>query len=355
MPCTPPKARALLKAGKARPKRNKLGLFYIQLLYEQEPTNQLLVAGVDPGSKFEGYSVVGTKDTVVNLMVEAPTHVKDAMQTRRTMRRRRRFCRWRRPARNQNRLAGQKRLPPSTRSRWEAKARVLTHLARIVPLSVVVVEDVQAETRPGNGRKWNAAFSPVQMGKQHLYRLLADQGWVVHLQEGWQTKAWREQYGLWKTKSKAKAVFASHAVDAWVLAASVSGASQPTCQRLWYVVPARVHRRQLHRQEHAKGGKRPPYGGTHSLGWKRGTLVWHPRYGLSTVGGFDRTKGTVSLHDYRSNTRLPPLGQPDQCKRLTWLAWRSWLVARTSSPPSPKKGGAAASPALKRGVSAAQD
>ena len=90
MPCTPAKARHLFKSGKAKPKRNKLGLFYVQLIYEQEPDNQQLVAGVDPGSKFEGYSVVGTKETVLNLMVEAPDHVKDGVQTRRTMRRARR-------------------------------------------------------------------------------------------------------------------------------------------------------------------------------------------------------------------------------------------------------------------------
>jgi hypothetical protein len=78
MPCTPPKARALLKAGQARPKRNKLGLFYLQHTYEQEPNNQRLVVGIDPGAAFEGYSVVGTKETVCNLMVEAPTHVKNA-------------------------------------------------------------------------------------------------------------------------------------------------------------------------------------------------------------------------------------------------------------------------------------
>jgi hypothetical protein len=35
MPCTPPKARMLLKAGKARPRWDKLGLFSIQLTYEQ--------------------------------------------------------------------------------------------------------------------------------------------------------------------------------------------------------------------------------------------------------------------------------------------------------------------------------
>ncbi len=326
MPCTPAKARHLLKSGKARPKRNKLGLFYVQLTYEQEPDNQPLVVGVDPGSKFEGLSVVGTKDTVTNLMVEAPDHVKEAVETRRTMRRARRFRKWRRPKRLDNRLNRKERIPPSTRSRWEAKARVVAHLKSIMPLTDAVVEDVQAVTRPGQRRKWNASFSPVQVGKEHLYRLLRELGLTVHVREGWQTKALREQYGLKKTKSKSKQSFESHAVDAWVLAASVGGAEKPTCTRLWYVVPAVLHRRQIHRLQASKGGIRKPYGGTRSLGLKRGTVVRHPKYGLCTVGGVDRAKGRISLHEYRTNKRLTQGAKVEACRVLAWVAWRSWLV-----------------------------
>src|SRR5450759_4413153 len=259
MPCTPAKARHLLKSGKARPKRNKLGLFYVQLSYQQEPDNQALVVGIDPGSKFEGFSVVGSRETVTNLMVEAPTHVKDAVAIKRTMRRARRFRKWRRPKRSDNRLTGKKRLPPSTRSRWEAKARVVRHLLTVLPLTDAVVEDVQAVTRVGKGGKWNHAFSPVQVGKEHLYRRLGEMGLTLHLCQGWQTKEWRDAHGLKKSTSKSKQSFDSHAVDGWVLAASVSGASHPTCTRLWYVVPAVLHRRQLHRLQASKGGERKPY------------------------------------------------------------------------------------------------
>jgi len=156
MPCTPAKARHLQKCRRAKPKRNKLGLFYIQLTYEQAPDNQPLVAGIDPGSTFEGYSVVGTKNTVLNLMAEAPGHVKDAVETRRTMRRARRHRKWRRPKRFDNRLNRKNRIPPSTRSRLEAKARVIAHLSHILPITDVVVEDVKAVTRPGKGGKRNA-------------------------------------------------------------------------------------------------------------------------------------------------------------------------------------------------------
>ena len=215
MPCTPPKARALLKTGKARPKRNKLGLFYIQLTYAQEPNNQILVVGIDPGSKFEGFSVVGTRATVLNLMVEAPTHVKEAVKTRRTLRRTRRSRLWRRPCRDNNRLRGQQRIPPSTRSRWEAKARIVRHLLTILPLTDACIEDVQAATRPGKGGHWNAAFSPVQVGKEHLYHLITGMGLVPHRILGVVTSQLREQRGLTKTRHKHQQDFSSHAVDAW--------------------------------------------------------------------------------------------------------------------------------------------
>ena len=328
MPCTPAKARHLFKSGKARPKRNKLGLFYVQLCYEQDADNQLLVAGVDPGLKFEGFSVVGTKDTVLHLMVEAPDHVKEAVEVRRTMRRARRHRKWRRPKRFENRLNRKKRVPPSTRSRWEAKVRIIHHLCTILPLTDVVVEDVQAVTRKGKGGKWNGAFSPVQVGKEFFYTRLREMGLTVHLREGWQTKELRERYGLKKTKSKAKQSFDSHAVDSWVLAAWISEAERPTCTRLWYVVPARLHRRQLHRLQAEKGGRRKPYGGTRSLTLKRGTLVLHPKHGRCTVGGFDRQKHTVSLNAYRSNKRLTQGANVRDCRVLTWVAFRSWLVTK---------------------------
>ena len=345
MPCTPAKARHLFKRGKARPRRNKLGLFYVQLCYEQEPENQPLVVGVDPGSKFEGYSVVGSKDTVINLMAEAPDHVKKAVERRRTMRRARRSRKWRRPRRFENRLNRKKRLPPSTRSRWEAKARIIAHLLSILPLTDVVVEDVQAVLRKGKGGKWNGSFSPVQVGKEHLYSLLRGMGLTVFLREGWQTKELREQFGLKKTKSKAKQSFESHAVDAWALAAWESEAEQPSCTRLWYIVPVSLHRRQLHRLQASKGGIRKPYGGTRSLGLKRGTIVVHPKHGLSSVGGFDRKRKTISLHHYRTKSRLTKSAKVKECRILTEVAWRSWLVRpnekkvgqRTTSP-RPKQG-----------------
>jgi hypothetical protein len=92
-----------------------------------------------------------------------------------------------------------------------------------------------------------------------------------------------------------------------------------------------LHRRQLHRLQAEKGGQRKPYGGTRSLGLKRGTLVRHPKYGLCTVGGFDRKKQTISLHEYRTNKRLTQSAKVEKCRVLTWVAFRSWFVGKTAT------------------------
>ena len=165
MPCTSARARKLLNQGKASAYWNKLGIFCIILNKEVEPNNQKLVVGIDPGSKFEGWSVVGTEDTVLNGMSETPIHIKKAVEVRRNMRRARRHRNlWRREARFNNRLRNKDSLPPSTLSRWQAKYRILEQLLKVLPISDVVVEDVNAATKNGS-KKWNLNFSPIQHGK----------------------------------------------------------------------------------------------------------------------------------------------------------------------------------------------
>jgi hypothetical protein len=268
--------------------------------------------------------VVGSQDTVLNIMAEAPTHVKKAVEVRQAMRGapRHRKC-WRRPIRA-NRLCHEQRLPPSTRSRWEAKARIVAHLCKILPITDMVVEDVKAEIRGGKGGQWALSFSPLQMGKEHLYYLLQRMGLTLRKCEGQQTAELRQQYGLTKTSQKDKRTFNSHCVDAWVMAASVSCAVKPTERRLHYLTTIRLQRRQLHRLQPASGGVRKPYGGTRSLGLKRGTLVRHPKFGSCSVGG--NMKGRISLHRYADNKRLTQSAKVQDCTLLTWTPYRSVLV-----------------------------
>lgn len=326
MPCLASKARHLLKEGKASARWNKLGMFYIQLKWAVEKPNiQPLVLGIDPGSKFEGYTVSGTKDTVLNIECEAPYWVKDAVEQRRDMRRTRRSrnCR-RRERRNHNRLARRTWLPPSTRSRWEVKYRIPAQLVKILPIDTTVVEDVKAPALRG-WRRWNVSFSSIEVGKQHLYKLLRSLGLKVILRTGMETKELRDKLGLEKIRSKSKPVFEAHCVDSWCLAASVTSAEYPTNTSLYYITPIQFHRRQLHRFQPKVGGGRYRYGGTLSLGIKRGTIVKHPKWGITHTGGNMRNN-RISLHKRGTNERLSRCVKIEDIKILSCTRFSTHLL-----------------------------
>jgi hypothetical protein len=87
-------------------------------------------------------------------------------------------------------------------------------------------------------------------------------------------------------------------------------------------------RRQLHVQNPTTGGIRKQYGGTRSMGLKRGSWVKHPKYGLCFVGG--SSKGRVSLHDLSGGKRLT---QSAKLQDIAFLHYSSW---RAALPPLPK-------------------
>src|SRR5258708_33204203 len=163
--------------------------------------------------------------TYLNIQAEARMGVKeaekDSPRMRRTRRNRKTPCRKPR----QNRKQSKKKLPPSTRARWQWKLRLARFLCQIFPVSVFVVEDIAATTKQGK-RRWNRSFSPLEVGKHWFYEEIKQ---LVPLQimQGYETKVLREQLGLRKTGKKLAQVWEAHCVDAWVLAYSVVGGQTP--------------------------------------------------------------------------------------------------------------------------------
>lgn len=336
MPTTPARARRWVKAGKATPFWKK-GLWCVRL--NQEPSarhTQPIAVGIDPGSKKEALVVKSAAHTYLNLQADAVTWVQDAVRTRAQMRRARRFrktpCRQPRS----NRLRSAKKLPPSTKARWQWKVRVCWWLARLFPITNCIVEAIKAATK-GKPR-WDRSFSPLEVGKRWFYQELGKLA-PVQTRAGWETKQLRETLGLVKSKAKLAETFSAHCVDAWALAwASVGGQTTPEDTRLLCLTPLRWHRRQLHRLQPESGGKRKPYGGTRSLGFTRGTLVTHPKYGLAVVGG--TLDGRLSLHHRLTGKRLCQKAKPTECRVRTMLRWRARLL------PVPSTGRVSAAQAL---------
>jgi len=323
MPCKPMKARKLLESGKARKQWSKLGIFYLRLNFNPaNPTMQPLAIGIDPGSKFEGFSVVGTQDTVLNIMSEAVTWVSNTVKQRRLMRKARRYRNTRRrPWRGNNRLSH--KLSPSTKARWDAKLRIVQQLKKIIPITTAVVEDIKARTKKWQ-RRWNISFSPLEAGKQYFYTELRRVGLNVETRQGSETQQLREAHGLKKLRNKSKPIFETHCVDSWALAASATGAQQPTTRGLHYLVPLRWRRRQLHKLQPSTGAVRRREGGTISLGLKRGTLVKQIKYGFCYVGG--NLKNRFSLHNLKTGQRITQRATREDFKVLTRIAFRTQFL-----------------------------
>ncbi len=338
MPTTPSRARKWIKSGKAT-HFWKGGLFCVRL--NVAPTARVLqpvAVGIDPGSKREGYSVTSTSHTYLNIQAEARDGVKEAEKRSTRMRRTRRGrntpCRKPR----QNRKQSKKKLPPSTRARWHWKLRLATFLCQLFPVSVLVVEDITAQTKP-HKRRWNSSFSPLQVGKHWFYEELRKLA-PVQTKQGYETKELREQLGLKKTGKKLAEVWEAHCIDAWVLAYSaVGGEPRPDNMRLVCISPLTWHHRQLHRFEPEKGGKRKLYGSTFSQGMKRGTLVKHPKWGKAYVGG--TMDGKLSLHDPQTGKRLTQSAKVADCRLIKLLRWKTRLAPLATA----KKGTLASSPA----------
>jgi len=318
MPTTHLNANKLLARGKARQRFDR-GLFYLQLTERSTGHVQPVAVGIDPGSKKEGYSVKSRAHTYLNIQADAVTWVKEAEKTSTQMRRSRRSRKTPYRQCRGNRRQGQFRLPPSTRARWGWKLRICRWLARRLPITTFVVEDIAAEPRSGK-RRFNVSFSPLEQGKLWFYTELAALAPIV-TREGHYTAALRTQLGLAKTKQKLSDSFSAHCVDSWVLANFYTGGHlQPDNTQIIYLVPLRFHRRQLHRMEPGKGSVRAPYGGTRSLGFKRGSWVEHPRHGLCYVGG--ASGGGISLHRMQDGKRLTQQARPGDLKVLCTASWR---------------------------------
>lgn len=315
MPTTPSQARRFVRSRMATPFWKK-GVFCIRMNVLTKEYKQNICVGIDPGSKKEGYTVKSTAHTYLNIQANAVTWVKDAIETRRNMRKNRRY---RKTPCRQNRLNNKRKdlfLPPSTKARWQWKLRILNWLKKIFPVSCVIVEDIKAVTK--GKRKWDNVFSPLQIGKQWFYNQIEN----LYLKFGYETKDLRNNLGLKKSKDKMSKSFDAHCVDSWVLANSIVGGHiEPDNKDILHIVPLRFYRRQLHVLKPSKGGLRKSYGGTISMGLKRGSLVKHIKYGVCYVGG--TSKDRISLHDLSSGERLAQNCKVEHCEFLCYTNWRT--------------------------------
>ncbi|MXV83178.1 hypothetical protein F4Z98_07375 [Candidatus Poribacteria bacterium] len=296
MPTKPSRARKWIRDKKATPFW-KNGVFCVRL--NVDPSDryfQEIAVGVDPGSKKEGFTVKSESHTYLNVQADAQNKVGKKVEKRSQLRRGRRSRKCPNRKNRTNRLANKERIPTGTRARWDWKLRILDWLSKLYPITHVCVEDIKARTIQ-HAKKWNTSFSPLEVGKQWFYTEV-EKRWKMLTLQGYETKEIRNRLGLKKSSKKLAETFEAHCVDSWCLAYHTVGGSEiPDTTDIFCITPILIRRRELHRQNPQKGGKRPRYGGTVlGNGLIKNTLVRHIRYGLTKLTGVN-AKGHFSLYN----------------------------------------------------------
>ena len=140
MPCSPRKAKVLLRDGKAKVLRRNP--FTIQLEYGSSGYRQKLTLGVDTGHGEVGLSVVSETQEVFSAVATMRNDISDLMTTRRMYRRNKRNrLRYREP-RFLNRSASTRkgRLAPSVQWKVDAHVRLINKLKSVLPITKLVLE-----------------------------------------------------------------------------------------------------------------------------------------------------------------------------------------------------------------------
>ena len=142
MPCTPRKARILLKQGKA--KVVKRTPFTIQLLYGSSGYKQPVNLGIDAGSKHIGISATTEKKVLFEAEVELRNDIVELLADRRQYRKSRRSCKTRyRKARFSNRKKPDGWLAPSVQHKIDSHIKIIEKIHKILPISQVIIEVAQ--------------------------------------------------------------------------------------------------------------------------------------------------------------------------------------------------------------------
>ena len=320
MPTTSTRARKWITSGKAKPVRNDLNIFCVQLLVEPSGTEtQEIVLGIDPGKLFSGVAAVSKKAVLFTAHLVLPfKRVVSRKQAQKILRRSRRGRRINRNLPFANRAHRQKRfenrkgnkLPPSIRANRQLELRIVQELVKLFPVTEIVYEYIKA--------RGNKGFSPVMVGQLWMLEQLSAIA-PTHKLEGWKTSNIRKYLGLEKNKdNKSIQDVTTHGSDGISLAASRFieyksfctannhghywvGSIQLTDAPFKVITRPQLYRRQLHFENPSKGGTRKRKGGTITpFGFRSGDLVQATKGKLTVkgyIGGYSEPNKVVSIYD----------------------------------------------------------
>jgi hypothetical protein len=262
-----------LKGGVAKKTWSKFGTFGIQMLVVTRQESPKTALGYDPGTKFEGFSIISGQENLLNVKLDLPEKWKivKKLKKRRILRRSRRGrnCR-RRQARFQNR-SRKGFIAPSQQVVIQSRLKILAELCRIFPVQVAGIEDVRFNHAK---YRWGRNFSTMELGKNLIRQFFNDHHIKLVEFRGYETQELREKYGYVKTSNKSEDKFTAHCSDSLTLACEV-GPNENVILGYMIVVDDtyRYIRRQLHYTQPRLSGDRKRYSTGIIKGLRKGLLI----------------------------------------------------------------------------------
>jgi len=147
MPCSPRKARLLLKQGKV--KVIKRIPFTIQWIVPTRSYTQPITLGVDDGYLKIGFSAITNTKELISGEVQLRNDVSKKLAERRMYRRTRRSKLWYRKPRFNNRMSSKKKgwLAPSIQHKLNTHIKVIDKVKEILPITKIIVEVASFDTQ----------------------------------------------------------------------------------------------------------------------------------------------------------------------------------------------------------------
>jgi hypothetical protein len=153
MPCSPRKARILLKKGEAHVVKTN-PFFIIQLNKATGEQVQAGSLGIDPGSKHVGFSAINSQIEIVAGELALDQKTPGRLKERIMYRRNRRYRLWYRQPRRNNRANSRKKgsLPPSILRKFNTHITLINKIKGILPIKSLTIEvgnfDIQKIENP---------------------------------------------------------------------------------------------------------------------------------------------------------------------------------------------------------------
>lgn len=243
-PCTPRRADKLVRSGRAKFEYNKMLGRYVELL--EEPSGdetEVLVLGIDTGTMFSGFSVVG-EHCSVNYEFEHSGKVKDKdfikkKTKQKNMYKKNRRNRLRhREARFNNRTGN--KIVYTSNYYYQNYRNVVENICKLFPITAIVIEEVAADNT------YTGSFSPIEQIKTRLYQYL-DSKAPLYISDYNPKKirlfGYAHQRRLggsipdqdYKAEDKSVKDFTAHCLDSHSLACLFFGEHLPYCSEMLYI------------------------------------------------------------------------------------------------------------------------